>query len=157
ERRRACVAVLRDHALPVRRLDVHGHLDDRRFDPRRLSRHPRSEHGHRRRALRLHHALSIHDGAASGPKPRAGTARANFGYPGGMKTVALGLAGLLAGTVAGTLLMPRVRAEAPRPAVTVRWQQFCEPAGSITEASTIASARGVDGWELVGFFGGALC
>jgi hypothetical protein len=38
-----------------------------------------------------------------------------------------------------------------------KWQQFCEPASSITEASTMAGARGAEGWELIGFFGGALC
>jgi hypothetical protein len=88
-----------------------------------------------------------------------------------MKNVALVLSGLLAGVLAGTLLIPRVLADGPRPATTVapppspaaaapaspRWQQFCEPAGSITEASTMAGTRGAEGWELVGFFGGALC
>ena len=73
-----------------------------------------------------------------------------------MKNVALVLAGLLAGAVAGTVLVPWVRAEGPRP-VVVRWQQFCDPASSITEASTISRARGLEGYELVGFFGGALC
>jgi hypothetical protein len=74
-----------------------------------------------------------------------------------MKNVALVLSGVLAGAVAGTLLVPWVRAEGARPAVTVKWQQFCEPAASIAEASSMAGARGVEGWELVGFFGGALC
>lgn len=73
-----------------------------------------------------------------------------------MKNVALVLSGLLAGVVAGTLLIPLVRAEGQRP-TTVKWQQFCEPASSISEASGMAAARGVQGWELVGFFGGALC
>lgn len=73
-----------------------------------------------------------------------------------MKNVALVLSGLLAGVVAGTLLVPLVRAEGQRPAA-MRWQQFCEPAASISEASGMAAARGVQGWELVGFFGGALC
>ena len=73
-----------------------------------------------------------------------------------MKNVALLLSGLLAGAAAGALLVPRARAEGPRPSL-VRWQQFCEPASSITEASTMSRARGVEGYELVGFFGGALC
>jgi hypothetical protein len=72
-----------------------------------------------------------------------------------MKNVALVLSGLLAGAVAGTLVVPSVRAEGPKP--HTKWQQFCEPAGSIAEASSMAGARGVEGYELVGFFGGALC
>jgi hypothetical protein len=79
-----------------------------------------------------------------------------IGYHGAMKNVALILAGVLAGAVAGTLLVPLVRADEPKPA-GVKWQQFCEPAGSISEASSMAGARGVERWELVGFFGGALC
>jgi hypothetical protein len=76
-----------------------------------------------------------------------------------MKNIALVLSGLLAGTLAGALLVPRVLAEGPRPAPVppAKWQQFCEPASSIAEASSMAGARGVEGWELVGFFGGALC
>ena len=74
-----------------------------------------------------------------------------------MKNVALVLTGALAGAVAGTLLVPWVRAEGQRPGPAGRWQQFCEPAASITEASSMSSARGMEGWELVGFFGGALC
>ncbi len=73
-----------------------------------------------------------------------------------MKTVALVLSGFLAGAVVGTLLVPRVWAEGQKPA-PVKWQQFCEPASSIAEASSMAGARGVEGYELVGFFGGALC
>ncbi len=73
-----------------------------------------------------------------------------------MKNVVLVLSGLLVGAVAGALLVPSVRAEGSRPAVG-RWQQFCEPASSITEASTMSRARGLEGYELVGFFGGALC
>jgi hypothetical protein len=72
-----------------------------------------------------------------------------------MKHVALVLSGLVAGVLTATLLVPRVLADGPRPAV--KWQQFCEPAGSIAEASSMAGARGVEGYELVGFFGGALC
>ncbi len=74
-----------------------------------------------------------------------------------MKNVALVLSGIAVGVLAATLLVPRVLAEGARPAPPVKWQQFCEPAGSINEASSMAGARGVEGWELVGFFGGALC
>ncbi len=74
-----------------------------------------------------------------------------------MKNVALVLSGLLAGVVAGTVLIPLVRAEGQRPPGAVKWEQFCEPAGSINEASSMSTARGTEGWELVGFFGGALC
>lgn len=77
-----------------------------------------------------------------------------------LKNVALVLSGLFAGVLAATLLVPRVLAESPHaapPPAAVRWQQFCEPAASIAEASSAAGAHGVDGWELVGFFGGALC
>jgi hypothetical protein len=74
-----------------------------------------------------------------------------------MKNVALVLVGLVVGGVAGPLLVNHVRADEQRPAVAVRWEQFCEPASSISEASSMSTARGADGWELVGFFGGALC
>jgi hypothetical protein len=72
-----------------------------------------------------------------------------------MKHVALVLSGLVAGVLTATLLVPRVLADGPRP--PVKWQQFCEPASSIAEASTMAGTRGAEGYELVGFFGGALC
>ncbi len=76
-----------------------------------------------------------------------------------MKNVALVLAGLLAGAIAGALFVPHVLAQGLLPAApaAVKWQQFCEPAGSIAEASSMAGARGAEGWELVGFFGAALC
>jgi hypothetical protein len=73
-----------------------------------------------------------------------------------MKNVSLVLSGLLAGVLTGTFLVPWVRAEGQK-APGVKWQQFCEPASSINEASSMAGARGVEGYELVGFFGGALC
>jgi hypothetical protein len=74
-----------------------------------------------------------------------------------LKNVALALSGLVAGVLTASLLVPRVLADPPRPPNAVRWQQFCEPASSIAEASSMSGARGVEGWELVGFFGGALC
>jgi hypothetical protein len=85
-----------------------------------------------------------------------GQAAPEIGYDAAMKNLALVLSGLLVGVVAGTFLVPWVRAEGQKPA-GVKWQQFCEPAGSIAEASSMAGARGVERWELVGFFGGALC
>jgi hypothetical protein len=80
-----------------------------------------------------------------------------MGYAGVMKNVALVLAGVAAGTLLTTILVPRVLAEGARPSGPQKWQQLCEPAGSIAEASSMAGARGAEGWELVGFFGGALC
>jgi hypothetical protein len=80
-----------------------------------------------------------------------------IGYALLMKNVAIVLSGILVGLVAGTILVPRVRAETPRPVGAVRWQQFCEGASSISEASAMAAARGAEGYELIGFFGGALC
>jgi hypothetical protein len=74
-----------------------------------------------------------------------------------MKHVTLGIVGLAAGVLSVTILVPRVLAEGPRAAPAVKWQQFCEPAASINEASSMAGARGAEGYELVGFFGGALC
>src|ERR1700679_487217 len=74
-----------------------------------------------------------------------------------MKKVALVLAGIAAGALFATILVPHVLAEGARPPPPVKWQQFCEPSGSIAEASSTAGARGAEGYELVGFFGGALC
>jgi len=79
-----------------------------------------------------------------------------MGYAGEMKNVALVLSGVLAGAVAAMFLVPGVRAEGQKP-VAVKWQQFCEGASSINEASTMSAARGKQGYELIGFFGGALC
>lgn len=45
-------------------------------------------------------------------------------------------------------------ADAP---VVVRWEQFCEQATSVSQASWLASSRGVDGWELVSMYNGVLC
>ena len=74
-----------------------------------------------------------------------------------LKNVVLALSGMVVGVLAATVLVPRVLAEGSRPTGAAHWQQFCEPASSIAEASSMAGARGVEGWELVGFFGGALC
>jgi hypothetical protein len=74
-----------------------------------------------------------------------------------MKNAALVLSGMAIGVVASTLLVPRVLAQTPRAAPPQRWQQMCAPVASITEASTLAGARGAEGWELVTISGGAMC
>lgn len=40
---------------------------------------------------------------------------------------------------------------------TGAWQQFCEQATTVPQASSLVAARGADGWELVGMSGGVLC
>ena len=45
---------------------------------------------------------------------------------------------------------------ADAPAVA-RWEQFCEQATSVPQASWLASSRGADGWELVSMYNGVLC
>jgi hypothetical protein len=74
-----------------------------------------------------------------------------------MKNAALVLSGLAIGAIAGTLFIPRVLAQPPHAAPAARWQQMCEPVSSITEASTLAGARGNEGWELAALSGGAIC
>jgi|HubBroStandDraft_6_1064221.scaffolds.fasta_scaffold1328078_2 hypothetical protein len=44
----------------------------------------------------------------------------------------------------------------PRPGVVV-WQQFCEQAWNVAHASSLAAARGAEGWELVAMYNGVLC
>ncbi|APR78160.1 Hypothetical protein A7982_03507 [Minicystis rosea] len=73
------------------------------------------------------------------------------------KNVVLVLAGLALGLGAGVLVVPRGVAIASPPAAPTKWQQFCEPASSIPEASSIAGARGTEGWELVTYTAGVLC
>jgi hypothetical protein len=43
---------------------------------------------------------------------------------------------------------------APRPS---QWQQFCEQAWNVPQASALVAARGVGGWELVAMYNGVLC
>lgn len=38
-----------------------------------------------------------------------------------------------------------------------RWQQFCEQASNVSQASWLASSRGAEGWELVSMYGGVMC
>jgi hypothetical protein len=39
----------------------------------------------------------------------------------------------------------------------VAWQQFCEQAWNVQQASALVAQRGADGWELVSMYNGALC
>jgi hypothetical protein len=52
---------------------------------------------------------------------------------------------------------PSYALRAGHPTVTVRWQQFCEQAANVSQASWLASSRGNDGWELVSMYAGVLC
>jgi hypothetical protein len=73
-----------------------------------------------------------------------------------MKSVALVLVGLAVGVVAGVAVIPRAVAE-PQAPPPRKWQQMCEPASSVPEASSLAGARGAEGWELVNYTPGAVC
>jgi hypothetical protein len=37
------------------------------------------------------------------------------------------------------------------------WQQFCEQASNVPQASVLVAARGADGFELVAMYNGVLC
>lgn len=74
-----------------------------------------------------------------------------------MKNVALVLAGIALGLVAGVAFVPRGLAQVAHPPSPPKWQQFCEPAASVPEASGVAGARGAEGWELVTYTPGAMC
>lgn len=37
------------------------------------------------------------------------------------------------------------------------WQQFCEQSWNVQHASSLAAARGNEGWELVAMYNGVLC
>lgn len=73
-----------------------------------------------------------------------------------MKNVALVLAGLAVGVLGGVAVIPRAGAEPAAPPPR-KWQQLCEPAASVPEASSLAGARGAEGWELVVYTPGAVC
>jgi hypothetical protein len=75
----------------------------------------------------------------------------------GMKNLALVLGGLALGILAGVAFVPRSLAQGAHPAPPPRWQQFCEPVSSIPEASSVAGARGTEGWELVTYAAGVMC
>jgi hypothetical protein len=63
------------------------------------------------------------------------------------------LAALCAGCTAGATQAPP--SSAPRRPMI--WQQFCEQAWSVPQASAMATARGAEGWELVTMYNGVLC
>jgi hypothetical protein len=66
---------------------------------------------------------------------------------------ALLLASLCAGCAAeATHATPSLAPRRP-----VIWQQFCEQAWSVPQASAMATARGAEGWELVTMYNGVLC
>lgn len=81
------------------------------------------------------------------------------------KNVALVLLGLVIGCGAGAAVTPRATAQgypmappgAPAAPAGARWQQFCEQAASVQEASSMAGARGVEGFELVAMYNGVMC
>ena len=60
---------------------------------------------------------------------------------------------------AGAPPVPMGLQATPYPAapVAVRWQQFCEQAMSVSQASWLVSSRGAEGWELVSMYNGVLC
>ena len=80
------------------------------------------------------------------------------------RNIALALVGLVIGCGAGAVATKGATAQGfsggPLPATAPppqRWQQFCEQVGSVQEASAVASARGVDGYEMVAMHNGVLC
>lgn len=62
-------------------------------------------------------------------------------------------------STAGAPPVPMALQATPYPAmaVAVRWQQFCEQAMSVSQASWLVSSRGAEGWELVSMYNGVLC
>jgi hypothetical protein len=65
---------------------------------------------------------------------------------------------LVAGCETSAPPTPAVTAySAPAPRHTGAWQQFCEQAWNVPQASALVAARGADGWELVAMYNGVLC
>src|SRR5262249_42161326 len=118
--------------------------------PRRQGREPRGAGGGRRIGAAQDGASPVRGRTpARRALSRARATRwsascAEIGYPRGMKNLALVLSGVVVGALAATLLVPRVMADAAHPGPT-KWQQLCEPASSIAEASSMAGARGNEG------------
>lgn len=52
---------------------------------------------------------------------------------------------------------PSYALRAGNPGAAMRWQQFCEQAANVSQASWLVSSRGNDGWELVSMYAGVLC
>jgi hypothetical protein len=89
------------------------------------------------------------------------------------RNIALVLVGLIIGCGAGAVATQRATAQplpagapqgapmtpsAPSPAPQQqKWQQFCEQAPSVQEASASAAMRGAEGFELVTLYNGVLC
>lgn len=78
------------------------------------------------------------------------------------KNVVLVLLGLVIGCGAGAAVTPRATAQGypmapPAAPAGARFQQFCEQATSVQEASSMAGARGLEGFELVAMYNGVLC
>lgn len=83
------------------------------------------------------------------------------------KNVVLVLLGLLVGCGAGAVAKDRLSAQVPGPPMSgnanaqpmagMRWQQFCEQAGSVEDASQRAGARGMEGFEMVALYNGVIC
>lgn len=83
------------------------------------------------------------------------------------KNVVLLLLGLLLGCGAGAVATDKLSAQTPgppmnaggnvQPVSAMRWQQFCEQAGSVEDASQRAGARGMEGFELVALYNGVMC
>jgi hypothetical protein len=64
---------------------------------------------------------------------------------------------LVALFAAGCADAPAPSAAAPYARHRVAWQQFCEQAWNLQQASALAAARGAEGWELVAMYNGGLC
>ena len=73
-----------------------------------------------------------------------------------MRRLILLLTVLCAGC-AETPPLPVATSFAPAPRHGGAWQQFCEQAWNVGQASSLAAARGADGWELVAMYNGVLC
>lgn len=61
----------------------------------------------------------------------------------------------LAGCAEGT--PPPAAAPGYAPHSLGTWQQFCEQSWNVQHASSLAAARGAEGWELVAMYNGVLC
>jgi hypothetical protein len=68
---------------------------------------------------------------------------------------ALGLVIATLATACADAPAPLPPAAAPRHVTT--WQQFCEQAWNVPQASALVASRGAEGWELVAMYNGALC
>jgi hypothetical protein len=67
------------------------------------------------------------------------------------------LLGLLACAGCGAEAPPFVSAPSGATRAGGGWQQFCEQAWNVAQASAFVSARGAEGWELVAMYNGVLC